>query len=447
MGAGIVSLIVFIVVTIIVNVPMRRPISEALVAAFVACALVGGLQAPELIVNGMLGASQSEVTFAGMAFVFMSLVISSTGLIRRLIDILNSTFGGVRGGPGYVSTLGSAMVGMVAGSTAGNTATVGSITIPWMKRNGWSPEKSATLVAGNSGLGVALPPNSTMFILLAMPAAAGATGGSVYVALLVAGSYCVLYRMAVVWLWSRGSDSRPLPKSERVPLRESLARGWQSTLIFLGVVLPVVITFGPLSTWLSQPGILGESTSNISIIVWVPLLVTAFALVEGRRNLPSARELGSRIIGEIPQFATVGISLFAALAAAHVMEALGLGEQLAGFMTSLDVSPALMVLLVCVIVVIVATPLSATATAAAIGAPSIYALTSIGVDPTIAIVTLLLCASTEGASPPIGAPLFMAAGFAKAKPVKMFVPLTVWFVVPMAAIAWLVGMGWLPIPA
>ncbi len=446
MGAGIISLIVFIVVTIIVNVPMKRPISEALVAAFVACALVGGWQAPGLIMDGMLGASQSEVTFAGMAFVFMSLVISSTGLIRRLIDILNAAFGGVRGGPGYVSTLGSAMVGMVAGSTAGNTATVGSVTIPWMKRNGWSPEKAASLVAGNSGLGVALPPNSTMFILLAMPAAAGATGGSVYVALLAAGTYCVLYRLGVVWIWSRGTDSRPLPRSQRTSLRESLSKGWQSTLIFLGVVLPVVVTFGPLSTWLSQPGILGETTSNISIIVWVPILVTAFALFEGRRNMPSTRELGAKIIGEVPQFATVGISLFAALAAANVMEALGLGEQLAGVMDSLDVAPGLLILIVCVITVIVATPLSSTATAAAIGAPSIYALTSLGIDPTVAVVTLLLCTSTEGASPPIGAPLFMAAGFAKARPVKMFVPLTVWFVLPMTAIAWLVGMGWLPIP-
>ncbi|MBR8740622.1 hypothetical protein DSY14_02610 [Nocardiopsis sp. MG754419] len=68
-------------------------------------------------------------------------------------------------------------------------------------------------------------------------------------------------------------------------------------------------------------------------------------------------------------------------------------------------------------------------------------------DPTVAVVTLLLCTCTEGASPPIGAPLFMAAGFARAEPVRMLVPLTVWFVLSMIAIAWLVGMGRPPIPA
>ena len=64
-----------------------------------------------------------------MAFVFMGIIVQATGLIDRLIEILNSIFGRVRGGAAYVSTLGSAMIGLMAGSTAGNSATVGSVTI------------------------------------------------------------------------------------------------------------------------------------------------------------------------------------------------------------------------------------------------------------------------------------------------------------------------------
>lgn len=81
----------------------------------------------------MYEAAQSDVVFAGMAFVFMGAVISDTGLIDRLISILNSMFGRLPGGAGYVSTFGSTAVGLVAGSTVGNTATVGSVTIPWLK--------------------------------------------------------------------------------------------------------------------------------------------------------------------------------------------------------------------------------------------------------------------------------------------------------------------------
>ena len=169
---GIVALIVFIAITVVFNVLLKRNIAEALLIGLVGVALVGGTRAPELLWLGIKKAVSSEVTFAGMAFVFMGIIVQSTGLIDRLITILNSIFGRLRGGAGYVSTLASAMMGLIAGSTAGNSATVGSVTIPWMKQTGFSSNRAATLVAGNSGLGVALPPNSTMFIILAMPAAA-----------------------------------------------------------------------------------------------------------------------------------------------------------------------------------------------------------------------------------------------------------------------------------
>ena len=61
----------------------------------------------------------NDVTFAGMAFVFMGVVVAQTGLIERLIRLFDAIFGRLRGGAAYVSSLGSAAVGLVAGSTAG----------------------------------------------------------------------------------------------------------------------------------------------------------------------------------------------------------------------------------------------------------------------------------------------------------------------------------------
>lgn len=444
---GIAALILFIAVTVLVNVILHRDIAEALLLALVACAALGGTEGPRMLWDGLVSAAQSQVTYAGVAFVFMGVLVQTTGLIDRLIAILNSIFGRLRGGAGYVSTLGSALIGLVAGNTAGNAATVGSVTIPWMKRTGWSKEYAATLVAGNSGLGVALPPNSTMFILLALPVAAGATSSGVYMALACAGAYAVLYRLGVIFLWTRRFKIPPTPIADRKPFREAVKEGWRSPLIFLGILVPVILTIGPLSDWLAEDGRVGEDgIKAISIIVWVPILITLISLMEGwsriRADVP---KFFRAIKGESGQFATVGISLFASLAAANVMEKLGVGTQLADLLNGLALGKWVMLLLVIVVVVIVATPLSSTATAAAIGAPAIAALTAVGLDPTLAIIVVLLCTSTEGASPPMGAPLFLAAGMAEAKPVKMFLPLTVYFVLPMMVLAWLVGMGILPI--
>ena len=125
---GIIALLIFIAIAVILNVFLKRDISEALLVGLVGTALVGGVNAPTLLFDAVVDAAQSEVTFAGMAFVFMGIVVQSTGLIDRLIAILNSIFGRLRGGAGYVSTLGSALIGLIAGSTAGNSATVGSVT-------------------------------------------------------------------------------------------------------------------------------------------------------------------------------------------------------------------------------------------------------------------------------------------------------------------------------
>lgn len=444
---GIVALLVFIAVTVVMNTALKRDISESLVVALLATALLGGADAPQLLVNALATAAQSEVTFAGMAFVFMGIVVQATGLIDRLIEILNSVFGRLRGGAAYVSTLSSAMIGLIAGSTAGNSATVGSVTIPWMKKTGWSSERAATLVAGNSGLGVALPPNSTMFIILALPAATGASASSVYVALACGGAYAVLYRMIVVYYWARKFNIEPTPKDSMKPFAEAFRQGWRSPSIFLGIIIPVLLTIGPLAGYLGKEAVIGEDgVKAISIIVWVPILITVIALIEGANRIRLNNiQFRVQLRRDSHQFATVGISLFAALAAATIMEELGVGDQLSGVLEAASLPRWIMLIAVAILAVLVATPLSSTATAAAIGAPAVAALTVIGLDPALAIVVVLLCTSTEGASPPVGAPIYLSAAMADADPPKMFVPLIVYFVLPMMALAWLIGMEWLPI--
>lgn len=446
---GIVALLVFITVTVVMNLPLKRPISESLLVGLLATALIGGQDALSLLWTGVWGALDNEVTFAGMAFVFMGVIVSATGLIERLIEIFNSVFGRLRGGAAYVSTAGSAAIGLVAGSTAGNAATVGSVTIPWMRENGWSRARAATLVAGNSGLGVSLPPNSTMFIILATPAAVGVSAGDVYVSLFVAGAYCVLYRMLLVYIWARWDGIKRTDTQHIAAFSKALSSGWTSMTIFGGILIPVLLTFGPLFNWLESEARVGEEAmGEISIIVWVPILISLIALIEGRKRLQGNWGHVRRAIrAEAPQFATVGISLFSALAASNIMSELGVGPQLSEALAQMQLPKPVLTLVVCLTVVLVATPLSSTATAAAVAAPAVIALGTVDVPTVVAICAMLVCTSTEGASPPIGAPIYLASGIAETSPQKTFIPLIIWFVLPAIAIAWLIAMGWLPIPS
>jgi len=60
---------------------------------------------------------------------------------------------------------------------------------------------------------------------------------------------------------------------------------------------------------------------------------------------------------------------------------------------------------------------------------------------------VLVCTSTEGASPPVGAPIYLASGLAEVNPSTTFLPLVTYFVIPIIFIGWLLGMGFLPIPS
>ena len=60
---------------------------------------VGGGSPFEAILAAITDSMQEEVTFAALAFVFMSYVLTKTPVLDRLIDLLNSVLGRLRGGP------------------------------------------------------------------------------------------------------------------------------------------------------------------------------------------------------------------------------------------------------------------------------------------------------------------------------------------------------------
>ena len=139
-GIGVWAFVVYIAFVILWNVVVKRSIAEAMAIGLVIASAFSGFSAmPSVIVSSLVKAMQSDVMLAIMLFMFMSTVMAKTGIIGRLVNILNSLLGRIRGGPAYVSACASALFGMVSGSGAGNSATVGSITVPWMVQSGWAP--------------------------------------------------------------------------------------------------------------------------------------------------------------------------------------------------------------------------------------------------------------------------------------------------------------------
>lgn len=448
MTLGIVSLILYIGAILFWNLLLKRNIGEAMVVSWLAVLLLCGSKIPELLVDSLAFAARQETIFASMAFVYMASIMKKTGLVTKLVDILNSIFGRIGGGAGYVATAASALFGLISGSGSGNAASVGTITIPWMANSGWSPRMAATIVSGNAGLGIAFPPSASMFLLLGLPVVAGnLEAGDLYITLMCTGAWCLFFRFLLVKFFASRENVGPVPNEMIRPLGESFKTGWTSLLIFLGIIIPVALTIGPIRDALvAIPSFGRGGVRSMSIIVWIPVVVSWIAIMEGWRKLPKSFSGWVDFnISTARSYALVGATLFFAFAAGRIMMKLGLGPDMSALLQSLAMPKWAMLTLVGIIVVLVAGPLSATATVVAVGAVAYTALTSLGMSPALAAACFLVFASTEGASPPSAAPIFIASGLAQVDPSVTFRPLIFYYVIPTLVIGVLIGLGILPV--
>ncbi|KQU28460.1 MULTISPECIES: TRAP transporter large permease subunit [unclassified Rhodococcus (in: high G+C Gram-positive bacteria)] len=440
------ALVAFICTIVTWNAVLKRTIGEAMVVGFIVVGLFAGRDAPRYMLSGFVEAIQAEITFAALAFIFMSFILAKTPVLDRLIDILNSFLGRIRGGPVYTTTLAGAIFGAVAHVGASMAAVVGSVTVPWMKRSGVSGELSATVVAGSAGMGLTFPFSATMFILVGSTTVSGLMDADdIIVPLAVAGVWCLGYRLLLNFYLIRKNGLEPIAIEDRIPARRSLRAGWTSGLLLVPLLVPLFLTQGPLA------GALGRYTDlvmsrAISIITWIPVLMILLVLFLGRRHLPRDRGGWWKILGDsAPQFGIIGTTLVAAFSASAVLGQLGLPEQLTSTLESLAAPKWLMAILVGIIIVVIAIPLTASATVATVGPVAVAALVGAGVAAPVAAAAVLVFASTEGASPPSGAPIYIASGIARIDPSKIFVPLLKYYCLPILAIGVLIALGLLPV--
>lgn len=432
-------------IALIALVVFKRNMAEAMLVGFLSTLLFAGADAPEYVVSGVASAIENEVLFAAAAFVFMTYFVQQTGVMDKLVAILSSALGRVPGGLTLVDTVASGAMGALAGgSNTGNAAASGSITGPWMVRSGWTKHRAATVIAGNAGLGAALPPSASMAIMIGF-AGTLVTTSQVYLALLIAGLYQVVYRIFLTMWFVYRDGIRAETDAEHVPLKQTMKRGWPSTLIFFGAIVPIFLTVGPLADALKTSPV-GEAMGDISLIMWIPILIIFISAIVSWKNIPKTPKAWWKFMeGGIPNFYTIGAILFFAILASEILAQLGLDRDVNMVLGALDLPLWLLVVLVGLLVVAVAGPLSSSATLSAVGQVSLFAMVGAGVEPILALIAILVFASTEGASPPASGSIFVACGITGAKPEKTFIPLIVYYVVPFFFLGVGIALGIIPI--
>jgi TRAP transporter 4TM/12TM fusion protein len=120
--------------------------------------------------EGIYGIAVGVVATYVFHFVLFGILAQMTGLGRLFMDLATIAAGRFSGGPAKVSVVSSGLFGMISGSSIANAVTTGALTIPMMKKYGFSPRFAGAVEASASCGGQVTPPvmGASAFVMAEM---------------------------------------------------------------------------------------------------------------------------------------------------------------------------------------------------------------------------------------------------------------------------------------
>ncbi len=152
-------LIVLLLCLILLSIPIFLSIGLSTAVAF----LMSNLPL-FMIPQKMFDGVNSYVLLAVPLFMLAGSLMDQGGMSKRLVDLSESLVGHFRGGLAITSILSSMLFAGVSGSAAADTAAVGSVLIPSMKKKGYDKNFAASIIATGGSIGVIIPPSIPMII-------------------------------------------------------------------------------------------------------------------------------------------------------------------------------------------------------------------------------------------------------------------------------------------
>ncbi|MCD8516081.1 MAG: TRAP transporter fused permease subunit [Burkholderiaceae bacterium] len=175
-----------------------------------------------------------------IGFVMFGAVLQFTGASEFFNNIAFALFGKVRGGPAKVSIFASGLMGSVSGSVVSNVLTTGVVTIPAMKRTGFSAKYAGGVEACASTGGVLMPPimGATAFVMAAFL-------GLPYAQIAIAAAVPSILFYFALFMQIDGYAARHglkgLPAEELPSIRQTMKEGWQYIIVFVVLIYLLLV--------------------------------------------------------------------------------------------------------------------------------------------------------------------------------------------------------------
>jgi TRAP-type uncharacterized transport system fused permease subunit len=205
------------------------------------------------------------------------MVISGVGAF--FVNFAYALMGRFRGGPAKVAVIAASLFGMINGSGAANVAAIGPITIPMIKKIGYSPTHAGAIVAVASNGGQIMPPVLGLAAFLMVEF----LGVSYSTIALVALAPALLYYISAfvqIDLEAVRLGLKGLPKSEIPTFRQTFKEGWLSIFPIAVLVWLMVVGYTPVvACFVATVVLISVSWTKTDIRSAWPFLIPVAVLV------------------------------------------------------------------------------------------------------------------------------------------------------------------------
>lgn len=326
-------------------------------------------------------------------FMLTGELMNSSTVTQRILELSRRIVGRMRGGLAQVNVVSSMFFAGMNGSAIADTATIGTILIPAMKRAGYPAGFAAGLTAVTSTIGGIIPPSIAMIILAST---ANLSVGAMFAAGIVPGVLIGLSMMALTWVlavrrhYERSDDGFSL----------------RAVLVALGrasaaLLLPLVLV----------GGILGGFFSSVESGAITSLLALAIGSIVYRSL--SWRDVLAAIGRTVRLTASVFIVIAAAGPFGWLLAKVGTIATIEQWLLSVAGSPVVFVLCVLGLILLIGTFLDAPANIVLFGPVLISTSVAAGFSPVTAALAVVIGFLLGMVTPPVGACWFLASRIAE----------------------------------
>ncbi|MCB0664950.1 MAG: TRAP transporter large permease [Saprospiraceae bacterium] len=208
MGPGEVALI--LILTFLFLVLLRVPVSFALGLSTIPIFLFHDRLTITLLFTEMFQAYNSFLLLAVPFFLLAANLMNAAGITDRLVNFAKALIGFLPGGLGHVNIMVSMLFAGISGSSTADSAGIGAIMIPAMKKEGYHTGMSVAITACSSVMGVIIPPSVLMII---WGGVMSVSIGGLFLAGIIPGTAIGLSMMVTMYIYAKrkGYHRTPFP--------------------------------------------------------------------------------------------------------------------------------------------------------------------------------------------------------------------------------------------